>query len=689
MVTQDFLLEIGCEELPPRTLDELSRTLSQNIKRELKKTELSFESINRYATPRRLTVLIKNLISEQPPRTLERQGPSIKAAFTKDGTPTIACLGFARSCGVLTNQLQIKETEKGVFIYCRIKQPGQPTRKLLPEIIQSVIKNLSIPKIMRWGNYSKSFIRPVHWITMLFDKEVIPTTILGHAADRKTFGHRFHHPQAIAITKPSDYQQLLLTHGMVIADFDKRREKIRELIKKTASSRGEVIIDEELLKEVTGMVEWPVALLGRFKYEFLKLPPEVLITTMKVHQRCFPIKNNRNDLLPHFILISNIVSKDPKCVIKGNERVINARLADASFFYHNDLKVSLESRLTKLVGIIFQQQLGTLADKTTRISKLAAFIAKQIKVDKNLTKRAALLAKCDLVSETVYEFPSLQGTMGYYYAMHDKESKTITQAIKDHYLPRFSGDNLPRNLEGACVALADRLDTLIGIIGINKLPTGDKDPFALRRVALGILRLLIEKELSLDLLVLLKEAENNYVNQLPNQNAVTQSFDFIIERLRAWYLKKSVSPTVFIAVLAAHPTELLDFDRRIKAVQYFQTFPEANALTIANKRVSNILKKQLVEIELDRIDSSLFDSDAERRLAEELKIHTESVNNLYKKADYMKALSELAELKDPIDAFFDKVMVMVNDKKRRENRLALLTSLRQLFIKIADISLLS
>ena len=689
MATQDFLLEIGCEELPSLTLDKLSYALSQNIKRGLKKAKLSFESSYHYATPRRLTVLIKNLIPEQSSRTLERQGPSVKIAFAKDGTPTIACLGFARSCGVSTDQLHIKETKKGVFVYCYIKQPGQPTYKLLPEIIQSVIKNLSIPKAMRWGNHSESFVRPVRWITMLLDTEVIPATILGHTADRKTFGHRFHHPKAITINKPSDYQKLLLTHGMVIADFDKRREKIRELIKKTALSKGEVIIDEELLKEVTGMVEWPVALLGRFKPEFLKLPPEVLITTMKVHQRCFPIKNNQSDLLPYFILISNIVSKDPKCIIEGNERVINARLADASFFYHNDLKVSLESRLTKLVGIIFQQQLGTLLDKTTRIFKLATFISKQVKADKKLTKRAALLAKCDLVSEMVYEFPSLQGTMGYYYALHDKESKIIAKAIKDHYLPRFSGDNLPQNLESTCIALADRLDTLIGIIGINKLPTSEKDPFALRRAALAILRLLIEKELPLDLLVLLKEAEKNYVSRLPNQSAVNQSFNFIIERLRGWYLEKSVPPAVFIAVLAAHPTEPLDFDRRIKAVQYFQTFPEANALTAANKRVSNILKKQSAEIEVNCINSSLFDSDAEHRLAEELRIHAKSINNLYKKADYIKVLSELATLKDPIDMFFDKVMVMVDDKKKRDNRLALLTSLRRLFMKIADISLLA
>ncbi|MFW0039386.1 MAG: glycine--tRNA ligase subunit beta [Coxiella endosymbiont of Dermacentor silvarum] len=689
MVTQDFLLEIGCEELPPRILDELSQILSQNIKRELEKAELSFESMHRYATPRRLAVLIKNLISEQPSRILRRQGPSVQAAFAKNGTPTIACLGFARSCGVLINQLKIKETEKGTFIYCQIEQPGQPTRKLLPQVIQSVIKNLPIPNAMRWGNHSESFVRPVHWMTMLFDKETIPATILGHTANHKTFGHRFHHPKAITITQPADYQKLLLNHGMVIVDFNKRCEKIRKLIKKTASSKGEAIIDEELLKEVTGMVEWPVALLGHFKLEFLKLPCELLVTTMQVHQRCFPIKNKQGDLLPHFILISNIVSKNPKCVIEGNEKVINARLTDASFFYRNDLKVLLEDRIPKLAGIIFQKKLGTLLDKATRISKISAFISKKMQGNENLTERAALLAKCDLVSKIVCEFPSLQGTMGYYYALHDKESKTVAKAIQDHYLPRFSRDSLPRNLEGTCIAIADRLDTLIGIIGINKFPTANKDPFALRRAALGILRLLIEKELPLDLIILLKKTEKNYVNQLPNKNVVNQSFNFIIERLRAWYLEKNVSSAVFMAVLATHPTEPLDFDRRIKAVQHFQTLPEANVLTAANKRVSNILKKQSIKIKVNQIDPSLFDSDAEHKLAEELKTHVKSVNSLCEEADYLRALSELVSLKDPINTFFDKVMVMVDDKKKRDNRLILLISLQKLLTKIADISLLS
>ncbi|ACJ17482.1 glycine--tRNA ligase subunit beta [Coxiella burnetii] len=689
MTTQDFLLEIGCEELPPRRLNQLSQALSQTIKSELEKADLSFENIHRYATPRRLAVLVNNLALQQPQRKIERQGPSVKAAFDKDQTPTLACFGFAQSCGVSTAQLKVKKTKKGEFIYCEIEQPGQNTLDLLPNIIQSALKQLPTPKAMRWGDHKEFFVRPVHWIILMLGKDLVPATLLGKMASCETRGHRFHHPKNILVTKPDDYQKLLLTHGMVIADFEKRREKIRDLIQKAASEKGEAIIDEGLLEEVTGMVEWPVILVGNFKAEFLELPPEVLITTMKVHQRTFPIKNKNGDLLPYFIIVSNIESKNPKRVIVGNERVINARLADASFFYDNDLRTSLENRLPKLGDVIFQRQLGTLADKARRIEKLAAFIAKQTNIDEQLAARAGLLSKCDLVSEMVYEFPTLQGIMGYYCAFHDKEPPLVAEAIKEHYLPRFSGDQLPRNLLSACVAVADRIDTIIGIIGINKSPTGDKDPFALRRAALGILRILIEKELSLDLFALLNEAKNNYAVELPNVNVVNQSFDFIIERLRAWYLEKEVPASVFMAVLASHPADPLDFDRRIKAVQHFQTLPEADALAAANKRVSNILKKQAAELKSKTIDHSLFDSDAEHLLADQLKERAELVNNLYKKADYTKALSELASLKEPIDIFFDKVMVMVDDKEKRENRLALLSSLQQLFSQIADISLLS
>lgn len=688
MTTQNFLFEIGCEELPSSMLNELSSLLSRNIQIQLEKAELSFGTLHSFATPRRLAVLINRLSTEQPTHVIERQGPSVKAAFGKDGAPTLACLSFVRSCGISITQLKRKETKKGDFIYCCTEQLGQSTKKLLPKIIQTAIKQLSVFKAMRWGVHTESFVRPVHWVVMIFGKDIVSATILGHMTSAKTRGHHFHYPQRMAIRQPNDYQRVLLTHGMVIADFEKRLKKIRILIQEIAAIKGQAIIDEDLLKEVTGMVEWPVALLGRFKAKFLELPPEVLITVMKVYQRYFPIKDKKGNLLPYFILISNIESKDPKRVIEGNERVINARLSDASFFYNNDLNVTLESRLPKLADVVFQCQLGTLADKTKRISKLAAFIAKKIYIDELIVYRGSLLSKCDLVSKMVYEFPSLQGVMGYYYSLHGKESESLANAIREHYQPRFSGDILPQSLPGACIALADRLDTITGIIGIHKLPTGNKDPFALRRAAIGVLRILIEKELPLDLSKLLEEAKKNFAVELPNKNVVSQSFEFIIERLRTWYLEKNVPPTVFMAVLSSQPTQLLDFDRRIKAVQHFQTLPEARTLAAANKRVSNILKKQPSREKLKLINDSLFDSDAERILAKQLKVHTESVNNLYKKADYTQALSELASLKDPIDTFFNEVIVMVDDKEKCNNRLVLLSSLRQLFTQIADISLL-
>lgn len=687
MHKQDFLLEIGCEELPPGGLKFLSQSLLQNMQQQLQKADLTYAHIQSFATPRRLALLVTDLIEQQPPRIIERLGPSAKVAFDKSGTPTIACLGFARSCGVTTDQLQIKKTDNGEFVFCRIEQPGKVTTNLLAEIVQTALKQLPIAKPMRWGKHPIEFVRPVHWVIMMYGKEVIPATILGKQTSAETRGHRFHRNKPFSITQARDYAQLLMSHGMVLVDFNKRREKIRQLIEKAAHPMGQVIIDEDLLDEVTAMVEWPVALRGQFKKEFLDLPAEVLITSMKVHQRCFPLKDNDGNLLPYFILVSNIESRDPQQVIAGNERVINARLSDASFFYDNDLNISLESRFEKLNGVVFQQQLGTLADKSERIVKLTTLIATSLNEKTETAKRAAQLAKCDLVSEMVYEFPALQGIMGYYYALHDKESPAVATAIKEHYQPRFARDELPSSLVGCFIALADRIDTIVGIFGINKAPTGDKDPFGLRRAALGILRIMIEKGLSLDLSPLLKQAQKNYGDRLVNKEVVEQAQEFIFERLRAFYQEQGIATNVFTAVLANHPSQPLDFDRRMKAVQYFQSLPEAEALAVANKRVSNILKK-LDKQPTKEVDSALFDSDAERNLAHLLSSQTKSATQLYEKADYTKALSGLATLKEPIDRFFNEVMVMVEDKKIRNNRLALLASLRHLFTQVADISLL-
>ncbi len=688
MATQDFLLEIGCEELPPQTLRSLSMSLRAAIEAQLQKSDLSFNDIHAFATPRRLAVLASDLIDHQSPRLIERQGPSIKAAYDKNGTPTLACLGFARSCGVSTDQLTVKETPQGSWVICRIEQAGKKTIDLLPDIVNTALKQLPITKPMRWSNHSWVFIRPVHWIVMMYGKDIVPATVLGQPAGRETIGHRFHHPKKILITQPKDYQQLLMTHGMVVADFEKRREKIRAQIEKAAAKVGRATIDEDLLSEVTSMVEWPVALLGSFRAEFLELPPEVLITSMKIHQRCFAVQNNKGELLPNFILVSNIESKDEQHVIKGNERVINARLADASFFYDNDLNTPLEKQLKKLEGVVFQHELSTVADKVKRLAKLTGSIADQLGEDGDVAKRAALLSKGDLVSEMVYEFPSLQGVMGYYYARHDKEPTAVAQAIREQYQPRFAGDELPHTPIACALSCADRLDTIVGILGINKTPTGDKDPFALRRAALGILRILIEKQLPLDLFELLKEARKNYQISLPNKDVVDQAFAFIMDRLRAWYSEKGIAANVFSAVLARKPTQPLDFDLRIKAVQHFQQLPQAEALAAANKRVSNILRKEAKDFSEKKIDSALFENEAERNLAKLLNNQAKSVEALYEQSDYTRALSDLATLKEPIDTFFDTVMVMVDDQKIRNNRLALLSSLRKMFTHVADISLL-
>lgn len=688
MKAQDFLLEIGCEELPPQALEALSAALLQALEHQLKKADLSFTSSHVYATPRRLAVMIHDVIVQQPPRSIERQGPNVKAAFDKSGTPTLACLGFARSAGVSTDQLKIKELSNGSFVFCTIEQSGKRTLELLPDIIEAAIKQLPLSKPMRWGDGDISFIRPVHWVLALFGHDNIDAMILGKQTTKETRGHRFHHPKPLVINQPKDYPSILMTQGMVIADFGKRREKIRELVVKAALSLGNVILDEGLLSEIASVVEWPTALLGEFKKEFLDLPQEVLITTLKVHQRCFSVKSKTGSLLPYFVLVSNIESKDPKQVIEGNERVINARLTDAAFFYRNDLRLSLESRLDKLTGVLFQHDLGTIYEKSLRLEKLTAAIMTSIEPSSKLGARAGKLAKCDLVSAMVYEFPSLQGIMGYYYALHDKEPLAIAEAIREHYLPKFSGDVLPNSSLGAALALADRLDTLIGIFGIHKAPRSDKDPFALRRAALGVLRILIEKKLPLDLLFLLHEAEKNYSVNLPNKEVVAHVFEFMMERLRAFYSDKGVDSSIISAVLAVKPTTPLDFDRRLTAVQFFKMLPEAEALAIANKRVGNILKKQPEALLGHSIDSELFESDAEHHLAALIDQQSKKFNALYEKASYTEALSELALLKNPVDQFFNDVMVMVDDQKKCANRLALLSSLHHLFTKVADISLL-
>lgn len=685
---QDFLIEIGCAELPSSALQKLALSLESGIIQALKAVHLHFDHTQLFATPRRLAVIVNALDTKQSSQKTERQGPSYQSAFDKSGTPTLACLGFAKSCGVSTEELKVKETDKGKRVYCLVEQPGQTTEALLPEIIEKTIKKLPIPKPMRWGNHETRFIRPVEWLVMLLGKNVIHTEILGKKAARETMGHRFHCPRKLIINQVKDYAKILEKEAYVMADFNIRKDNIREQLNKTAKPHS-VLIDENLLDEVTSLVEWPVALKGSFNPSFLSIPKEVLITSMKTHQKCFPVIDTNGKLQPHFILVSNIESKDQQTVIHGNERVINARLSDADFFYKNDLSKPLRQNIELLKHVIFQKELGNLADKTSRLIKLTNFIGKKLKIDTALTKQAANLSKCDLVTEMVVEFPSLQGTMGYYYALNDKEENECATAIQEQYFPRFANDHLPKTMTGCALALADRLDSLIGILGINKTPTGDKDPFALRRAAQGILRILIEKALPLDLKTLLAESHNTYQVNLPNKKVIEQAYDFVMTRLKAWYSDQNISPEVFEAVAACHPTEPLDFNQRIQAVCQFQQLPEAQALAIANKRVSNILKKQEKEAAIsEKIDATLFEKPEEEALADQMQSLCKSVNILCKESNYSEALTKLANLKEPVDHFFDEVMIMVEDKKLRDNRLALLKSLRQLFTQIADISVL-
>jgi glycyl-tRNA synthetase beta chain len=684
---QDFLLEIGCEELPAHTQYVLSAALKELFSVALSDQQLSFDDIKVFATPRRLAVIVFGLPESQAPQTIERQGPALHDAFDKNGTPTLMCLGFAKSCGVSVDQLTEKETPKGKRLICVSKKEGQQTKVLLAELTEKVISKLPLSKPMRWGSNNISFIRPVHWVVMLFGDELISTTLFGLPTTRDTLGHRFHAPRPIRITKPADYALLLYSHGFVIVDPETRKNTILKQIKAVIAPHEHAVIDDDLLKEVTGLVEWPVVLKGSFEKEFLSVPKECLITAMKTHQKCFPVVDDSQALLPHFILVSNINSKNPDVVIKGNERVIRARLSDAAFFYTQDCHTTLAERLPKLDSVVFQDQLGNLGEKTKRLTVLAESIAKQIAADAAVASRAAMLSKCDLLTGMVSEFPNLQGTMGYYYALREEESEGCAIAIRDHYYPKFSGDALPSTTEACCVAIADRIDTLVGVLGIGKLPTGDKDPFALRRAALSIIRIMIEKNIVIDTNALLEKSKHLYGAMLTNTNVVNDVMDFMMTRLKSWYVEKSVSAEVFEAVLACTPASLVDFDQRLKAVMQFQQLPEATSLAAANKRVSNILKK-LDKKSFKKINPDLFEFDAERELEKQLQARKAIVDALYEQSDYEKALTELSILKQPVDLFFDQVMIMVEDDKKKENRLALLASIRELMTKVADISLL-
>ena len=686
---QDLLFEIGTEELPPATLQTMAKSLLASFTDALDVKGLNYEHACYFATPRRIALCISALDNKQADQKIERRGPALNVAYSDNGEPSKALLGFARSCGAEPDQLGKLETNKGSWVVFSKTEEGKETQQLLPEIAENAIAKLPIAKRMNWGSNKIGFVRPVHWILFLYGRSTVACTLLGKEAGNITFGHRFHHPEAITIDTPSEYVEKLHSIGYVIADFDKRKMLIKEqALSAVPNSESKVIIDESLLNEVTGLVEYPHALMGLFDDEFLKVPQEALISAMQEHQKYFPLVNKVGQLLPNFILISNINSSHPEHVIAGNEKVIRPRLADAKFFYDMDSKQTLENRNQSLKNIVFQTKLGSLLDKSTRISLLAQYIAEQIGADVQLSARAALLCKADLNSDMVGEFPDLQGTMGYYYALNDGEEKSVALAIKEHYQPKFSGDEIPESLISASVALADKIDTLAGIFGIGLIPTGDKDPFALRRATLGIIRLIIEKYLPLDLAPLIDKSISLFDNKLTNKSAATDILDFILARFRAHYKAQGVATEIILSVEKLRPSKPLDFDKRINAVKQFVLLPEAKALSAANKRVQNILNKQKSEDIKGSLQDDLLQEDAEKNLAKKLQEKEASLQPLFQQGDYSSALIQLAELRVFVDEFFDNVMVMCEDKKLRNNRLLLLSKLRNLFLEVADISVL-
>jgi len=686
MNTADFLVEIGTEELPPKALKKLSNAFMEGIKIGLDDADLRYGSATVYASPRRLAVRIEALQTKQADKTVERKGPAKKAAFDAEGQPTKALQGFARGCGAEVADLSEIETEKGIWMVYYLEQKGQLTAELLPAIVNQSLAKLPIPKRMRWGASEVEFVRPVHWALMLLDDQVVPATILGHQTSNKTHGHRFHAPQAIEIKKPADYLVVLKEQGFVQADFEERKARIRQQVEATAESAGGVAdIDEALLDEVTALNEWPTAVVGDFDETFLSVPSEALISAMKGHQKYFHILDKAGQLMAKFITISNIESSNPDSVKKGNERVIRPRLSDAKFFWNQDRKQPLDDFLPRLKTVVFQQKLGTLYDKVERLETLVVKIGRPLGEEAQILERAARLSKCDLMTEMVGEFPDLQGVMGRYYAQAQQEDVKVADAINGQYQPRFAGDQLPESVVSQALAIADKLDTITGIYGIGQVTTGDKDPFALRRSALGLLRIIIEKELDLDLQLMIRFSLDLHSEIETTDALVMEIYDFIISRLKAYYASQAVTAEQFEAVRVCAPSHPLDFAKRIEAVCQFSEMEEAESLSAANKRIANILKK--VDAALpEEVESSLFEGAQERDLFDALDALRETVSSKIAERDYAGAMQLLATIRQPVDAFFDHVMVMADDEAVKLNRLALLNQIYQLFRQVADIS---
>jgi glycyl-tRNA synthetase beta chain len=689
MSKQDFLVELGTEELPPKALLKLSKSFQAGVVEGLKKESLAHGEVKSFATPRRLAVLVSALDANQADRLTEKFGPAVKAAFDADGNPTRAAEGFAKSCGVTVADLG-RAPKDGVEKLCYSSTlSGKSANELLPAIVDAALAKLPIPKRMRWGASRDEFVRPVHWLVMLFGEEVVPTTIMGVKSGADSFGHRFHHPDRIHINKPNEYEALLLEPGNVVADFATRRELIRTaIVAEGEKLNANTVVDESLLDEVTGLVEYPVALTGKFDELFLKVPSEALILAMKSHQKCFYLLNKQDELLPYFVTVSNIRSNDPSQVTKGNERVIRPRLADAKFFYETDKQTSLESRLEQLKKVVFQKKLGTVYDRSLRVANLAKFIAIDTNENETQSERAAMLSKCDLVTNMVGEFADLQGLMGSYYAANDGEPALVATAIGEQYMPKYAGGDLPSTTIGSILAIADKLDSIVGLFAIGQPPTGSKDPFALRRSAIGVLRIMVENKLDLDLLACIKASLKGFESLEVQVDTAETVFEFMLERFRSWYSDEGIPSNVFQSVMEIKPRKPYDFAKRIQAVSSFVLLDESAALAAANKRVSNLLDKVDHASLSIEVSEALLVDDAEKILFQQLRDRELSTTPLFEAGDYTTGLAELAQLKESVDGFFDDVLVMCDDKSVQNNRIALLQRLRDIFLKVADISFL-
>ncbi|MFP1892991.1 glycine--tRNA ligase subunit beta [Lonsdalea quercina] len=688
MTDKTFLVEIGTEELPPKALRQLAQSFAANFSAELDAAGLTYQAVNWFAAPRRLALKVTALSASQPDREVEKRGPAISQAFDASGQPTKAAKGWARGCGITVDQAERLTTDKGEWLLFRAQVKGQAAQTLLPGMVSVALGKLPIPKLMRWGNSDVQFVRPVHTVTMLLGDELIPGTVLGIESARTLRGHRFMGEAEFTIDNADQYPEILLERGKVVADYEARKAMIKRDAEQAAQKiGGKADLSESLLEEVASLVEWPVVLTATFEEKFLAVPAEALVYTMKGDQKYFPVYDDAGKLLPHFIFVANIESKDPQQIIAGNEKVVRPRLADAEFFFNTDRKKRLEDHLPRLETVLFQQQLGSLRDKTDRIQALAGWVAKQIGADVNHATRAGLLSKCDLMTNMVFEFTDTQGVMGMHYARHDGEDEDVAVALNEQYQPRFAGDDLPSSPVACALAIADKMDTLAGIFGIGQHPKGDKDPFALRRAALGALRIIVEKQLPLDLQTLTEEAVRLYGDKLTNANVVDDVIEFMLGRFRAWYQEEGHTVDTIQAVLARRPTRPADFDARVKAVSHFRTLEQAVALAAANKRVSNILAKSTESLN-DSVQASLLKEQEEIQLATYVTALNSKLAPWFAEGRYQEALVELAQLREPVDSFFDKVMVNAEEQEVRINRLTLLNELRNLFLKVADISVL-